>query len=100
MKKNFLMAALTTLAMSLASTLALAESAPSKGAYSTESTVGELVANEKSKAVLKKYVPELVDSPNMAMIESMSLKDLSAFPQANLNEEKLSKIQTELSQIK
>ena len=69
-------------------------------ALSIASPISDLMANAKAKAVVEKYLPELIKSDNFAMIESMSIQDLSSFPQANLDEAKLKAIQTELSQVK
>lgn len=68
-------------------------------AYSIESTVADLVANPKTKAVLDKHVPGLSESPQLSMVQGMSLQQLSGFPQAGISEENLQAMQRELGQI-
>lgn len=67
--------------------------------YSIESKVSELLANEKTKIIIDKYLPKLANSSHLSIIGSMSLQGLAVFPQAGLNDDKLKAIQAELTKI-
>lgn len=89
------------LSLALPLSAAAADAAkPAAQTYSIESTISELLANPKAKAVVEKYLPELSKSSSLSMIEGMALQDLAAFPQSGLDDAKLKAIQAELSQVK
>lgn len=67
--------------------------------YSIESKISELLANEKTKVIIDKYLPKLANSSHLSMIGSMSLQGLAVFPQSGLNDDKLKAIQAELTTI-
>ena len=51
--------------------------APQSGKYSVATTrMGVLLADPDAKAVLTKYIPQLVDSADLQQATSMSLKDI------------------------
>ena len=68
-------------------------------AFTGDSTIDDLLANEKAKAVMEKHVPGLSTHPALAMVKSMSLKAVAAFPQANISSDKLAAIIEDLSKI-
>lgn len=82
-------------------TLTLAEEAgkPAAKTYSLESTIGDLLANPQTKAVVEKYLPGLSGSPQLTMVQSMSVQQLAAFPQANIDDAKLKSLGKELAAI-
>ena len=88
-----------TAALLASSVVSLPIAAAEPAAYSIESTVADLLANPKAKAVLDKHVPGLSESPQLTMVQGMSLQQLSGFPQAGISEENLQAMQRELSQI-
>lgn len=88
-----------TAALLAASVVSLPVSAENPVAYSIESTMADLVANPKTKAVLDKHVPGLSESPQLSMVQGMSLQQLAGFPQAGISEEHLQAMQRELGQI-
>lgn len=74
------------------------------GQYDVNTTHMEtLLADPGAKAVLAKYIPQLVDSPEVQQAASMSLKDmqqaLQAYAPDLLSDDKLSKIQQEFSTL-
>lgn len=91
--------------LALAAALALgapalpAAAEPATAVYSIESTVADLLANPKTKAVLDKHVPGLSESPQLAMVQGMSLQQLAGFPQAGISGDHLQAIQRELAEI-
>lgn len=67
-------------------------------AYSTKSTVGTLLDNPATKAVLVKYIPDMVASPQIDQARSFPLEGLAQFaPQ--LTPDVLAKINTDLAPI-
>ena|SRR5579875_3087180 len=67
------------------------------GAPSVEkTTIGDLVGNDASKAVLQKDYPELLAYPGLDQIKGMTLRDIEVYPQAQLDDARLMKIQKDL----
>lgn len=67
------------------------------GALSVEdTTIGDLIADTGGHAVLQKDMPKLLAYDGLDMIKGMTLRGISAFPQAELNDDKLAAIQKDL----
>jgi hypothetical protein len=67
---------------------------------SVESTsIGDLVGNEKTKAVLQQDMPELLSYEGLDQIKGMTMRDISKYPQANLDDARLAKIQKDFDAI-
>jgi len=62
-------------------------------------TIGDLIANAKTKAVLQQDMPELLTYDGLDQIKGMTMRDISKFPQANLDQARLTKIQKGLDAI-
>ena len=58
-------------------------------------TIGDLVSNPASSAVLKKDLPKLLDYPGLDDIKGLTLRAISAYPEAELDDAKLKAIQTD-----
>ena len=69
--------------------------APGKASVET-TTIGDLIANPNAKAVLQKDLPELLSYPGLDQITGMTLRDISKFPEAKLDDAKLAAIQKDL----
>lgn len=75
--------------------------AAAPGALSVEKTpIGDLLANAGAKAVLEKDMPKLVAYPALDQIKGMTLRDISAYPEAELDDAKLAAIQKDLDGAK
>jgi hypothetical protein len=106
-----LVAALAGLSIALAAAPALAQSntasntadtpIPAKSpTASVETTkIGDLVDNPKTKAVLQQDMPELLSYDGLDQIKGMTMRDISAYPQANLDQARLTKIQKDFDAI-
>lgn len=71
------------------------------GADSVEkTTIGDLLSHPASKAVIAKDLPKLIEYPGLDQIKDMTLRDISAYPQAELDDAKLSTIQKDLDAAK
>jgi hypothetical protein len=86
--------ALAAASMSAAQTTTPIPAAP--GAPSVESTtIGDLMANPAAKAVLEKDMPQLVSYPGLDQIKDMTLRAISVYPEAQLDDAKLKAIQVD-----
>ncbi len=106
-------AGLAGLALTLAALGAHAQSAPAAapatpaaipaapGAMSVENTpIGDLLADPGSKAVIEKDMPALVAYPGLDQIKGMTLRGISVYPEAQLDDTKLAAIQKDLDAAK
>jgi len=62
-------------------------------------TIGDLVGNDKTKAVLQQDMPALLTYDGLDQIKGMTLRDISKYPQADLDQVKLAKIQKDFYAI-
>lgn len=74
-----------------------AAAAPATG-YSIKSTVGDLLDNPATKAVLEKYVPEVVSNPQIEQGRPFPLEGIAPYA-PSLTPEMLAKIDTDLKAI-
>ena len=100
MKRTLLAAAaVAILAAGAASAQTAIPAAP--GAMSVESTtIGDLMDNAASKAVLTKDYPQLIAYPGLDQIKGMTLRAIEAYPEAQLDDAKLKTIQADLDAAK
>jgi hypothetical protein len=68
-------------------------------AFSTDSTLGEILDNEKGKAVLEKYMPGVSNDPRTAMGRGMTLKQIAAFMPKQITPALLQAIDEDLKKI-
>jgi len=68
-------------------------------AFSTDSTLGEILDNEKGKAVLEKHMPGVSKDPRTAMGRGMTLKQIAAFMPAQITPALLQAIDEDLRKI-
>ena len=98
-------AAIAILSSSMAVSVALAQqpaapAAPAAGKMNTSTTtLGELLDNPASKAVLAKYVPTLTQGGQVDQARPMTLKSLQQY-MPDLSDDTLGKIDAELAKIK
>jgi len=102
-------AGLAGLALTLAAAGALAQTntaatsaampAASPKASVETTTIGDLVGNDKTKGVLQQDMPALLTYDGLDQIKGMTLRDISKYPQANLDDTKLAKIQKDFDAI-
>ena len=70
--------------------------------YSIHSTLRDLLSNDAAKAVLEKHMPGATSHPDLQMAMSLTLMQVSHYPeaaQAGLNAEKLLAIEAELKSL-
>ncbi len=100
---RLLIAGLAGLAILSGAPAAMAQAAipaaPGKPSVET-TTIGDLIANPGAKAVLAKDLPKLLAYDGLDQIKGMTLRDISKFPQAELDDAKLAAIQKDLNTVK
>jgi para-nitrobenzyl esterase len=94
------------LALALATPAAIAQPAPAAPAaatadhYSTSTTpLGTLLDDPAAKAVLAKYIPEVITNPQVDMARGMTLKDTQQYAPDMVSDDTLAKIDAELSKL-
>ena len=102
---NRTLAAAAGAALLLTSGLAMAQAATAvpaaPGALSVEkTTIGDLLASPAAHKVLEKDMPALIAYPGLDDIKGMTLRDISVYPQAELDDAKLKAIQADLDAAK
>lgn len=66
--------------------------APGKPSVET-TTIGDLLANPATKAVLVKDYPDLIAYPGLDQIKGLTLRGISAYPEAKLDDARLASLQ-------
>ncbi|HEV7156888.1 MAG TPA: hypothetical protein VGN38_00845 [Caulobacteraceae bacterium] len=74
-------------------------SAASPKASVETTTIGDLIADPATKGVLQKDMPELLSYDGLDQIKGMTMRDISKYPQANLDQARLVKIQKDFDAI-
>ncbi len=104
MKKFVIASAVALAAVAVTAPAFAAETAPASAPmpkFSTStSTIGDLIDNPATKAVLEKHVATLVGNPQIEMARSMTLKQVQGFAGDALSDEVLAKLDAEFAQIK
>ena len=63
-------------------------------------TIGDMLADPGGKAVLEKDMPKLVSYPGLDQIKGMTLRGISVYPEAELDDAKLAAVQKDLDAAK
>jgi para-nitrobenzyl esterase len=80
---------------------ATSAAAPSASTPSVETTsIADLLADPATKAVLQKDMPALISYDGLDQIKGMTLRDISKYPQAQLDDAKLAAIQKDFNAAK
>ena len=78
---------------------AIAAEAPATPVYSTQTDLGTLLDNPQTKAVLDKYIHDMISNPQIDMARSMTLRQLQSYAGDALTDEKLKQIDADLAKI-
>ena len=94
------------LGLAAAGSVAAQDAAPASAAApaaatqpSVDWTIADLLANPAAKSVLEKDLPALEGDPRLDMVKAMSLRAVSQFPEAQIDQAKLDSIQADLTAI-
>ncbi len=83
-----------------ADTAATAAVSTAKPAFSTaDSDIGTLIDNPVTKAVLMKYMAELVSSPQLDMARAMTLRQIQGYAPDKITDDMLGKIDADLAAV-
>jgi hypothetical protein len=93
------LAAASPLALAPALAAETATPAAKEAVYSSETDMGTLLDNPQTKAILDKYIHDMVSNPQIAMARSMTLRQLQAYASEALTDENLTKIDMELAKV-
>jgi len=67
--------------------------------FNADSTLKQVLADPKAKAVLEKHIPGFSTHPLISMAMGMSLKTIAGFPQAGLSADKMKAILDDLAKL-
>jgi len=76
-----------------------ATAAPAKASVET-TTIGDLMANPATMAVLQKDLPEVLADPRLEQAKGMTLKEIEPYSEGKLDDTKLAVIQKDLDAAK
>lgn len=68
-------------------------------AFSENSKMKELLADEEAKTLLEKYVPGASTHPQLNMIKNFTLKVVAGFPQAGISPENYTALVDDLKKL-
>jgi len=68
-------------------------------AFSEQSTIRQILANEQAKGILDKHLPGASTHPQLGMAMDMTLKELSWYPESGLTRDKLQALVADLATI-
>jgi len=68
-------------------------------AVTINSTLKELLADPKAKAVLEKHFPGFSNNPQLQMAMGMTLKQIQPFSRGVITDEKLKAVEADLKKI-
>ncbi len=102
---RFMTLGLAVLSLALAggamaqTTPAPAAAAPAKASVDT-TTIGDLMANPATMAVLQKDLPELISDPRLPQAKGMTLKEVEPYSEGKIDDAKLAAVQKDLDAAK
>jgi hypothetical protein len=74
-------------------------SAPAKAYSSDRTPIGTLLADPAAKAVLEKYIPSVVDSPQIGRASGYTLKFIKPFSHGQITDADLAGIDADLAKL-
>jgi len=90
-------------ALAVAAPLSVSAAEPaaaSAPAFSTStSSIGFLLDNPATNAILTKYLPDLVSNPQIEMARGMTLKQIQSYSSDTVTDEVLAKIDADLAKL-
>lgn len=68
-------------------------------AYTLNSTIREIMADERAKAVVDKHLPGASTHPQLAEVLDMTVQEISYYPEAGLTPQKLAAIAADFEKL-
>jgi para-nitrobenzyl esterase len=105
MRASVILAISATLLATPASVVLAAEPAQAASLaapkFTTSDTdIGSLLDNPETKAILVKHIPEVVNSDQIEMARTLTLRSIQQFAAEQLTDEKLAVIDADLAKVK
>jgi hypothetical protein len=97
---NRFIVALAVASATIATVPAFAADAPAAVLSVETSTIGDLLDNPGSKAVLEKHMPAMVSNPQIEMARGMTLKQIQGFAPDQVTDDVLAKVEADLKALK
>jgi hypothetical protein len=79
--------------------VAQAQAATAAPFTTADTTIGELLDNPQTKAILEKYLPDVANSDQIDMARGMTLTAIQAYAADTVTDEKLKAIDAELAAL-
>jgi hypothetical protein len=73
--------------------------APAPAFSTSTSSIGTLLDNSATKAILAKYLPDLVSNPQIEMARGMTLKQVQSYSADTVTDAVLAKIDADLAKV-
>ncbi len=67
--------------------------------FSINSTVRQIMADERARAVVEKHLPGAAHHPDLPQAMHMTLREVAYYPESGLTQAKLKEIDEELQKI-
>jgi hypothetical protein len=96
---NMLRKFLLTAPLSVNAAEPAAASAPAAALSTSTTSIGTLLDNPTTKAIVTKYLPDLVSNPQIEMARGMTLKQIQSYSSDTVTDEVLGKIDAELAKL-
>ncbi len=107
--KKYIITAAAVMVTGMTGASAFAQTAPAAAqsssaapaeAYSVEtSLIGDLLDNPDTKAIVAKYLPDVVNSPQIDMARSMTLRQIQSYAPDTITDDLLAKIEADLKKL-
>ena len=68
-------------------------------AFNIYSTIRDLMADERAKAVIEKHIPGASTHPQLPMALSMSLGEVASYPESGVTQQKLKELLEDLAKL-
>ena len=68
-------------------------------AFGLHSTIRQILADERAKAVLESHLPGASTHPQIDVAMDMTLREVASYPEANISAEKLKAIAADLERL-
>lgn len=79
--------------------MAFAEQAQAPTYSTATTTIGELLGDPKTRAVIDRHFPSLADHPQAGMMRGMTLQDIQPFSDGGIQDEQLEAVDQDLAKL-
>jgi len=98
-RSSIALALLVACAPAIPANAADAPAAAAAGFSTQSSTIGDLIDNPQTHAILDKHLPGFASNPQIDMAKGMTLRQIQSFAADKLTDEVLAKIDADLAKV-